>query len=68
MQQCTLSVETYFDKAATVEELSQYGYAAHFLDFEISNSVVPMWAVASPYKQLPFQFNVHPLQADRSLT
>ncbi|PQJ29745.1 DUF2779 domain-containing protein [Rubritalea profundi] len=68
VQQCTLSGETYFDSEATVEELSQYGFPAYFLDFETSNSAVPMWKGTRPYQQLPFQFSVHVLDEDGTFT
>lgn len=68
VQQCTLSGETYFDSEATVEELSQYGFPAYFLDFETSNSAVPMWKGTRPYQQLPFQFSVHVLDVKGTFT
>ena len=68
VKECTLADEVYFDQAATTAELSEYGYPAYFLDFETSFSAVPIWKGTRPYQQLPFQFSVHVLDKDSTLT
>lgn len=68
VQQCTVSGETYFDKESTMRELSQYGSPTYFLDFETSNSAVPLWKGTRPYQQLPFQFSLHVLDENETLS
>ncbi|MCP5538352.1 MAG: DUF2779 domain-containing protein [Akkermansiaceae bacterium] len=70
VKQHTLAGTTYFDAEGATRELSKYTVAGaphYFLDFETSNSAVPIWKGTRPYQQIPFQFSLHTLQPDETL-
>lgn len=46
------------------DQLQQWQYPLHFLDFEAGNYAVPMRAHRSPYHTLLFQFSCHTLYKD----
>jgi hypothetical protein len=57
----------YFDAAGAATDLAPYGFPAYFLDFETINFAVPIWAGTRPYQQVPFQFSLHVVDANRDL-
>jgi len=70
VKQHTLAGTTYFDAKAATSELSQAtvpGAPHYFLDFETTNSAIPIWKGTRPYQQVPFQFSLHTLQTDGTL-
>jgi predicted RecB family nuclease len=70
VKQHTLAGTTYFDDAGAASELSQAtvpGAPHYFLDFETTNSAIPIWKGTRPYQQVPFQFSLHTLQTSGTL-
>ena len=57
----------YFDAAGAANDLASYGFPAYFLDFETISFAVPIWAGTRPYQQVPFQFSLHIVNADRGI-
>lgn len=43
-------------------------FPLYFLDFETSNPALPLFPQTSPWKQVPFQWLIHILQKDGSMT
>ncbi len=64
----TLSGSTYFAKDAAAGALPSLGTVAHFLDFETVGFAIPIWPGTRPYESFPFQFSVHRMAPDGSLT
>ncbi len=64
----TVSGECYFDEAGALADMAQYTLPALFLDFETVSFGVPIWAGTRPFQALTFQFSVHALSADGSLS
>jgi hypothetical protein len=62
----TVSGEAFLDSALT-ESLRGLRYPRHYLDFETTQFVVPIWAGTHPYEQLPFQWSCHSEAADGTL-
>jgi len=70
VKQHTLAGTTFFDAEGAARDLSQAtipGAPHYFLDFETSNSAIPIWKDTRPYQQIPFQFSLHTLHPDGSL-
>jgi CRISPR/Cas system-associated exonuclease Cas4 (RecB family) len=68
VKQQTLAGAPYFDQAGAASDLAGCSYPLAFLDFETLTLAVPIWAGTWPYAQVPFQFSLHILQEDGSLT
>jgi hypothetical protein len=64
----TLNNTVFFDAESAASDLAQYSLPAHFLDFETIHFAVPIWACTRPYQQIPFQFSLHTVNEDRSLS
>ena len=64
----TLSGTVFFDQASAAAALAPHGLPAYFLDFESAQLAVPRWQGTRPYQQIVFQFSLHTLSEDRSLT
>jgi len=56
------------DKKAIAAFLKTLSYPLYFLDFETSQDAVPPYAGTTPYQQIPFQYSLHILEADGTLT
>ena len=54
--------------ARIAARLAGLAYPIHFLDFETYAYAVPRFAGMRPYQQLPFQYSLHVLHADGTLT
>ncbi len=65
---CTIEEQVYFDQDGAAAALAPYGSPAYFLDFETVNFPVPIWKGCRPYQQIPFQFSLHKLDANNTLT
>ena len=66
----TLAGTTYFDADGASAELAREtvdGAPHYFLDFETSNSAIPVWKGNRPFQNVPFQFSLHTLQPDGTL-
>lgn len=49
----------YVEKEALQEEMSQWKFPLHFIDFETSTVALPFTAGRKPYEQVAFQFSHH---------
>jgi hypothetical protein len=58
--------ESYLDKKAISDFLSNFQYPLHFFDFETIFPPVPPINGARPYQQTPFQYSLHILRASDS--
>jgi len=70
VQENTLAGTTYFDADGAAAELAREtvdGAPHYFLDFETSNSAIPIWKGTRPFQQVPFQFSLHTLHPDGTL-
>lgn len=68
VKQITLNESVYFDQAGAARDLAPYPLPGLFLDFETISFAVPIWAGTRPFQQIPFQFSLHVLTADGSLS
>lgn len=64
----TIAGTRWFDSEGARKALKQYRLPGHFLDFETSQSAIPRWAGTRPYAQISFQFSVHHLARNGTLT
>jgi hypothetical protein len=48
--------------------LQRLASPVHFLDFETFNPALPLYVGTRPYQQVPFQWSLHTLTGDESLT
>lgn len=49
----------YLDKENLIEEMSNWKFPLHFIDFETSSSALPFTEGRRPYEQIAFQFSHH---------
>jgi hypothetical protein len=49
----------YLDKAGLKEEMAQWKYPLHFIDFETSSPALPFTKDAHPYEGIAFQYSHH---------
>ena len=68
VKQHTLAGTRWFDAEGARKALKRYRLPGYFLDFETSQSAIPLWAGTRPYAQIPFQFSVHHLAKNGTLT
>lgn len=68
VKRVTLTGEPYFDAEGAAAALAPYPLPAYFLDFETISFGVPRWAGTRPYQMIPFQFSVHRLDPDGTLS
>lgn len=68
MHAATASGIPYWDASAARAEISAWAWPHHYLDFETVGPAVPVWVGAHPYAAAAFQFSLHTLHADGSLT
>jgi hypothetical protein len=64
----TLAGTVYFDAAGAKKDLAPYGFPAYFLDFESAQFAIPIWKGTRPYQQICFQFSLHVIGENGSLT
>ncbi len=64
----TIKGKPFFDSAGAAQALAAFKLPLLFLDFETIQFAVPIWPGTRPYQQIPFQFSLHHLKADGSLT
>lgn len=64
----TLNNRPFFDVRAAAAALLKNQMPAYFLDFETVMFTVPLWAGTRPFQQIPFQFSVHVMQKNGTLT
>lgn len=64
----TISGSVYFDAEGAAGDLAKHPLPAYFLDFETIQLAVPVWKGTRPYQQIPFQFSLHILSSDGTLT
>jgi hypothetical protein len=64
----TLNNTVFFDVKAAAADLAPYCLPAQFLDFETIQFAVPIWAGTRPYQQIPFQFSLHTVNENGSLS
>ena len=58
----------YFDKEILQEEMDQWVYPLHFIDFETSAVALPFTAGRKPYEQVAFQFSHHTVDENGKIT
>lgn len=68
VKEVTVSGETWFDANGAAASLAPHGFPAWFLDFETVSLPVPIWKGTRPYQQIPFQFSLHRVGEDGTLT
>lgn len=68
VKEVSLSGNAYFDQAGAAQDLALHQLPAYFMDFETIQFSVPIWKGTRPYQQIPFQFSVHHLAPDGTLT
>jgi hypothetical protein len=68
VRDATLSDSAIFDASGARQALASYPLPAYFLDFETIQFAVPRWAGTRPFQMLPFQFSLHRLSANHSIT
>ena len=56
------------DRKAIREELDLFVYPLYFLDFETHNAPIPPYPQTYPYQQIPFQFSIHVIHEDRTIS
>ena len=64
----TLAGTVYFDQAGAAADLSCHAGPALFLDFEAVQLAVPLWVGTRPYQMFPFQFSLHCVAPDGSVS
>lgn len=68
VKRCTLNNETHFDAEGAKKALATQKFPAYFLDFETAQLAIPIWKQSRPYQQLPFQFSLHTVTSDLSIS
>lgn len=68
VRDCTIEQKRFFELDATQKYLAQHPFPALFLDFETSNLAIPIWAGCRPFEQVPFQYSLHILNDQKSLS
>lgn len=68
VKKCSTSGETFFDAEGAAADVAPFGFPAYFLDFETVNLAVPIWKGTRPYQQIPFQFSLHRLDEEGTIT
>jgi hypothetical protein len=68
VKQHTLSGEVFFDQAGAAAALAAHPLPALFLDFETVQFTVPIWKGTRPYQQICFQFSLHRMADDGTLS
>jgi len=64
----TVANTVFFDRKGAKTALSRYSLPLYFLDFETIAFAIPIWKGTRPYQQIPFQFSLHRMAQDGSLT
>jgi hypothetical protein len=64
----TITGEPWFDREGAAAVLASYGFPAWFLDFETVMQPVPVWKGTSPFEPIPFQFSLHRVEADGTVS
>ena len=54
----------YLDAKFMKEEMKQWKYPYHFIDFETSSVALPFYKGMRPYEQIAFQFSHHTMERD----
>ncbi|MFC1980297.1 DUF2779 domain-containing protein [Chloroflexota bacterium] len=67
-QACVASGEPHVDRGAIRDFLSSLEYPLYYLDFETIGPAVPLFDGIRPYQNIPFQFSVHVVQDEQSLS
>lgn len=57
----------YVEKEALKQEMDQWKFPLHFIDFETSTVALPFTAGRRPYEQVAFQFSHHKYNQDGSI-
>ena len=68
VRESNLSGKTYFDAQLAKTLLHEEVRPIYFLDFETVQFAVPIWKGTRPYQQIPFQYSLHRVDTDGSLT
>jgi len=66
--QVVKSGEDFIDRDAISEFLDRLEFPLYFLDFEASNPTIPEFDGYSPFKWVTFQYSLHVLQADGTMS
>jgi CRISPR/Cas system-associated exonuclease Cas4 (RecB family) len=68
VKSCTLKDEPWFDAEGARDALTWLEQPTYFLDFETIQFAVPIWKGTRPYQQIPFQFSLHLISSDGTLS
>ena len=68
VKQQSVTGEVFFDAEGAEQDLGGLGFPAYFLDFETVSMTVPIWVGTRPYQQIPFQFSLHKVERDGTLS
>ncbi len=68
VRDATVNASAVFDAQGARQALARYPLPGYFLDFETIQFAVPRWAGTRPFLMLPFQFSLHRLAPNQSLT
>lgn len=67
-QKIQISGEELIDKKMIKKFVNNAKFPINFLDFETFQNVIPRFSNQRPYQQIPFQYSLHILAEDGSLT
>jgi hypothetical protein len=67
-KKCAKTGKEHIDKEKIKEFLDKLIYPLYYLDFETFSAAVPMFDKSRPYQNIPFQYSLHVVQADKTTT
>lgn len=67
-RECEKKNKCHIHKESIKHFLNTLHYPMYFLDFETVGTAIPLYDGTKPYQQVPFQFSLHVLQADGTLS
>jgi hypothetical protein len=67
-QKIQISSKTHIDKSILSEFIDDVKFPINFFDFETFQNAVPKFNKQSPYQQIPFQYSLHILAKDGTIT
>ena len=58
----------YIDAVGLKEEIENWGFPLHFIDFETTRTALPFFRGHTPYHNIAFQFSHHRMDSDGAIT
>ena len=62
------SEDSYIDRPGLLDEIANWTFPLHFIDFETLTPAVPLHEGLKPYQSIAFQFSHHTVQEDGTVT